>query len=93
MVHRQRAVLLQFPLVIYLAALLKCSCCWHWLTKLTVKPRPEYQCIHRFKILVYHLFFGGKNAKEINLTKWTFVAHKSGILPAKRIKAKKHSCG
>lgn len=38
MVHCQRAVLLQFLLVIYLAALLKCSCRWHWLTNQTVKP-------------------------------------------------------
>lgn len=36
-VHRQRAVLLQFPLVIYLAALLKCSCCWHWLRNQAAK--------------------------------------------------------
>lgn len=55
MVHRQRAVLLQFPLVIYLAALLKCSCHWHWLTNQTVKPHPEYQTEHGFKIFVYHL--------------------------------------
>lgn len=55
MVHRQRAVLLQFPLVIYLAALLKCSCRWHWLTNQTVKPHPEYQTKHSFKIFVYHL--------------------------------------
>lgn len=55
MVHRQRAVLLQFPLVIYLAALLKCSRCWHWLTNQTVKPHPEYQTKHGFKIFVYHL--------------------------------------
>ncbi len=55
MVHRQRAVLLQFPLVIYLAALLKCSCRWHWLTNQTVKPQPEYQRKHGFKIFVYHL--------------------------------------
>lgn len=55
MVHRQRAVLLQFPLVIYLAALLKCSCRWHWLTNQTVKLHPEYQRKHCFKIFVYHL--------------------------------------
>lgn len=55
MVHRQRAVLLQFPLVIYLAALLKCSCRWHWLTNQTVKAHPEYQRKHGFKIFVYHL--------------------------------------
>lgn len=52
MVHRQRAVLLQFPLVIYLAALLKCSCCWHWLTNQTVKAHPEYQKKYCFKISV-----------------------------------------
>lgn len=52
MVHRQRAVLLQFPLVIYLAALLKCSCRWHWLTNQTVKPHPEYQRKYCFKISV-----------------------------------------
>lgn len=92
MVDRQRAVPLQFPLVIYLAALLKCSCCWHWLSNQAVKFHPEYQCIRHFKILVYHLFLGN-NPKEINLTNLTFAVHKSRILSAKRIKAKRRSCG
>lgn len=55
MVHCQWAVLLQFPVVIYLAELLKCSCHWHWLTNQTVKLHPEYQRKHGFKIFVYHL--------------------------------------
>lgn len=43
-VHRQRSCSAPVPpLVIYLAALLKCSCRWHWLTNQTVKTRPEYQ--------------------------------------------------
>lgn len=53
MVHRQRAVLLQFPLVIYLAALLKCSSRRHWLTNQTVKPQREYQRKRSFKNICF----------------------------------------
>lgn len=88
MVHRQRAVLLQFPLVIYLAALLKCSCCWHWLTNQTVKLHPEYQCTRRFKTLVYHLFLD-KIPKKSTWQNWLLGCGSPGFSQPKSIKAKK----
>lgn len=86
MVHRQRAVLLQFPLVIYLAALLKCSCCWHWLTNQAVKPHPEYQCIRHFKILVYHLFLE-KIPKKSTWLNW-LLSRSPGFFQPKELKRK-----
>lgn len=60
-VHRQRSCSAPVPpLVIYLAALLKCSCRWHWLTNQTVKTHPEYQST---AVLLFScccgVFFGG----------------------------------
>lgn len=52
MVHCQGVVLLQFPVVIYLAAFPECSCCWHWLTNQMSKPHPENQRKLDFKIFV-----------------------------------------
>lgn len=96
MVHRQRAVLLQFPLVIYLAALLKCSCRWHWLTNQTVKPHPEYQRKCRFQNIRLPSVFGLCPA-QIYLMRLTcvfffFVVYKSRIFffrPIKGIKLRK----
>lgn len=78
MVHRQRAVLLQFPLVIYLAALLKCSCRWHWLTNQTVKPHPEYQRKYGLKIFTI-CFWTMSCTNQLDEIDCFFVVYKSRI--------------
>lgn len=72
MVHRQRAVLLQFLLVIYLAALLKSSCGWNWLTNQTVEAPSRIRKETRLQNIHSPSAFGQCPA-QINLMRLTFV--------------------